>query len=299
MTTAVSNSNTHLPNFIIGGALKAGTTTLFHMVQQHPQVFMPTMKELRFFAYDPNDPWCQQNPHAFPIKTLAAYKEMFAGASGETAVGEASPNYLASDVAPHNIKATIPQAKLIFSVRNPVRSAYSAYMMSYRAGREAETVEVALTEEDRRVQRYRYYHYLQHWYALFPAEQIHVVLFDDLVERPLETAVSIYQFLDIDPSFRFDPTTIRKNRGGLPKNKIAGFAFKALNNFQKTALGKQLKETMPTIVRDLFGKAKRSNLKSPPPLPTSVERRLKTYYTPDIQQLERLIQRDLSHWLSN
>jgi len=53
---ANKNSSISIPNFIIGGALKAGTTTLFHIVQQHPQAFMPAMKELRYFAYDPTDP---------------------------------------------------------------------------------------------------------------------------------------------------------------------------------------------------------------------------------------------------
>jgi len=222
---------------------------------------------------------------------------MFDGVTTETAVGEASPNYLASDVAPANIKKALPNVRLIFSVRNPIRSAYSAYMMSYRAGRETATVEEALTKNDRRVQRYRYFHYLQRWSAQFPAEQIKVVLFDDLVKRPQETAVSIYQFLHIDPSFQFDNSTIKKNSGGLPKNRLAGTVFKMLNNFQKTTLGKQLKQATPSAARQLFGKAKKSNLKPPPPLPATVHKRLQAFYAPDIAQLENMLQRDLSHWL--
>ena len=92
-----------LPNLIVGGALKGGSTTIYHYLKQHPQIFMAKRKELRFFAYDVNDPWCLENNHAFPIKTLDDYKAAFSSVTNEIGIGEASPNYLASLTAPQRV----------------------------------------------------------------------------------------------------------------------------------------------------------------------------------------------------
>ena len=92
-----------LPNFLIIGAAKAGTSTLHAYLTPHPEVFMPRRKELRFFAFDGSE-----DNHTFPVKTLEEYERYFADAGDAKAIGEASPNYLYSARAARQIKEKIP-----------------------------------------------------------------------------------------------------------------------------------------------------------------------------------------------
>jgi hypothetical protein len=228
------NAAAKAPNFIVGGAIKAGTTTLYQYLKQHPQIFMSERKELRYFAYDPTNQWCIENSHAFPIKTFDKYLEEFSTVNDEIAIGEVSPNYLASAFAPGAIHAAYPDIKLIFSLRNPVSSAYSAYQMDVRAGRESRPLEIALATTERRVERYRYYHYLKEWYALFEKEQILAINFDDLVKEPQATMAEIYAFLDVDSQYRLSSEPVATNRGGLPENALSRLFYRSSNALRKT-----------------------------------------------------------------
>lgn len=285
-----------LPNFIIGGALKAGTTSLFQYIEQHPQAFMPDRKELRYFAYDPTDPWCQENGHAFPLQTLADYTAEFDKATDQIAIGEASPNYLASDAAPGNIKAVLPDVKLIFSLRDPVRSAYSAYLMALRAGRDTRPVADALAVEERQVTRYLYAHYMERWYSLFDRSQIKVVLFEDLIADPVAVAQSVYGFLGIDASFVPDLSGVKANSGGVPRNKTGAAVYRALNWLRGGEMSQKIRPYLPQAARDAFGGMRQASLQKAPPLPDEIATRLRSFYQPDIAELEKLIQRDLSIW---
>jgi len=123
-----------LPNFIVGGALKAGTTSLNYYLKQHPDVYMSPFKEPRYFAYDPAGPTNGDSGLHFPVTTLEQYAELFAGATNEKAVGEVSPHYIISPIAPRRIHDTLPGVKLIFSLRHPVKRAYSVYWQAVRLG---------------------------------------------------------------------------------------------------------------------------------------------------------------------
>ena len=113
-----------LPNFIIIGAAKAGTTALYWYLAEHPDVFMSPVKETFYFAYgvDAAGKLLYGDPavHRFPVKTLSAYEALFARANGALAIGEASPIYLECPQAAERIRAVIPDARLICSLRHPV-----------------------------------------------------------------------------------------------------------------------------------------------------------------------------------
>ena len=122
-----------LPNFIIAGAPKAGTGSLRNYLQQHPEIFMTARKDPRFFSYTG-----QQDRLQFPVTTLAEYEALFSAVRDEKALGEATANYLWSKVAPGMIRETLPEVRLIFSLREPAQRAFSIYHMNLRTARQNE-----------------------------------------------------------------------------------------------------------------------------------------------------------------
>ena len=127
-----------MPNFLIIGAMRAGTTSLYHYLKQHPQVYMSPVKEPRFFALegekpDPGRPTDERLMN-HSITDIEAYRALFQAVSKETAIGEASPLYLYSPKAPERIRHYIPDAKLIAVLRDPVERAYSHFLDIFMTG---------------------------------------------------------------------------------------------------------------------------------------------------------------------
>ena len=147
-----------MPNFLIIGAVKAGTTSLHDWLSQHPQIYMSSIKELNFFAFEGD------NLEVFKGKfnkeylagfetTLQGYRKHFQGVTNEIAIGESSPTYLYHPKAPERIQHYIPDVKLIAILRNPVERAYSNYLHTIRDSIEPFTdFAQALEEEESRIQ---------------------------------------------------------------------------------------------------------------------------------------------------
>ncbi len=285
-----------LPNFIVGGALKAGTTSLNYYLGQHPEVYMSPMKEPRYFAYEPaaasggNGDGRGQALH-FPVTTMEQYAALFEGATNEKAVGEVSPHYIISPVAPRRIRETLPDVRLIFSLRHPVKRAYSVYWQAVRLGNENRPVEQALTEAEHRVRNGRYYALLGNWYDVFDPSRIKVILFDDLARDALGTFQDICRFLEVDDTFAPDLTI--RNKGGALKNQRLGRFYESLKN---SPLKQAVDPLVPERLRDKVNDMRNQNFEEPPPIPAAVAERLQAYYRDDIDQLERFLNRDLSMW---
>lgn len=283
---------TDLPNFIIGGALKGGTTSLYYFLRQHPEVFMSSLKEPRYFAYEPDNPLHADGAGLhFPVKTLAEYTALFAGAAGEKAIGEASPHYLISPVAPTRIKELIPGVKLIFSLRDPVKRANSVYWHSYRLGQEDRPIEQALTAEEYAIQHGLYYHYLRVWFDLFDRTQIKVILFDDLQRNPLATFRDVCRFLDVDD--QFVPDLSVRNKGGTPRHKRFG---RILERVKTHPIRQAIDPLVPKPLRRMLLDVRNHNLQETPPMSEALARRLRDYFRDDITQLESLLGVDLAAW---
>jgi hypothetical protein len=292
-----------MPNFLIIGAGRAGTTSLYHYLNQHPQVYMSPIKETNFFAYESEDQ-DRLKRNSFPITSIEAYRVLFQGVTNEKAIGEASPRYISSPVAAQRIKYYIPHAKLIAILRNPVERAYSSYLMHTRDGRETRTFPQAIREEelgmaDKLLYGQRHYVYLGFYYTqlvryfnLFDRTQIAVYLFDDLKADATGVLKDIFRFLDVD-EFVLD-MSIRYNVSGIPANKI----LKPLLGRSQTTY--TLRRIFPVWLRQTalnFWEAWRSRRLIKPPLSTEVRGKLIAVYREDILQLQDLIQRDLSKWL--
>jgi len=281
-----------LPNFIIGGALKSGTTSLNYYLKQHPEVFMSELKEPRYFAYEADNPdHVEGRGLRFPIKTLDEYAALFAGAGGLKAVGEASPHYLISPVAPQRIRDTIPDVRLIFSLRDPIKRAYSVYWHDVRLGLENRPVDEALTEREYAVIHGLYHAWLRNWYDRFDPAQIKVILFDDLQRDAPRAFADLCRFLGIDDAFAPDFTV--RNKGGALKNQGLGRFYERIKTHP---LRQAIDPLVPERVRTMLLDARNRNFEEPPPMPADVLRRLSDYYHDDIARLEDFLHRDLSAW---
>ena len=132
-------SKNSLPNFILVGAIKSGTTSLYHYLNEHPQIYMPRIKEPRFFTSSAllkkekfNNKFLKRFAPA-PINNLDDYKSLYSNVKNEIAVGEASPQYLFTyETTIPLIKKYLGDIKIILILRNPVDRAYSAYKHTRR-----------------------------------------------------------------------------------------------------------------------------------------------------------------------
>ena len=120
------------PNFFIVGAVKSGTTSLYAYLAQHPDVFMPAIKEPHFFAQA--QPSAEQRYLVTVINDRSAYLRLFRKARGFRAIGDASPSYLWDPQAPYRIRQVVPEARIVILLRDPVERAFAHYLMDFHEG---------------------------------------------------------------------------------------------------------------------------------------------------------------------
>ena len=186
----------NLPNLIIIGAMKSGTTSLHYYLNLHPEIFMSRQKELDFFNKEKN--WS---------KGIEWYRSHFVGQA--KIYGESSPNYtnyLTWEDTPSRMFALIPNAKLIYVVRDPVERIISHYVHFYAARKENRSIEDALAklEENPYVERSRYFWQLQQYLAWFSPANILVITSEELLNFPEQTMQQVFQFLGVDDNFKFE-----------------------------------------------------------------------------------------------
>jgi hypothetical protein len=296
-----------LPNFLIIGAAKSGTSSIFHYLQQHPDVFMPRLKEPRFFALE------AQNLHfngpgdagatRFAITDLDEYKTLFKAGRDKKAIGEASPLYLYSTDAAGRIHKYIPHSRLIAILRNPVERAFSSYLHLRRDGREPiRDFNEALKAENDRIQKNwtLLWHYktagnyskqLNRYFEYFQPEQLRVYLFEDLKNNPMALLKDIFGFLEIDSSFEPE-IKLHHNVSGIPRSRKLHMFLTGTNQTKRL-----LKPLIPNRLRQrLVTNTKNRNLRKPH-IPEETRSQLIEYFREDILELEKMLKRDLSHWL--
>ncbi|MBC8265477.1 MAG: sulfotransferase [Flavobacteriales bacterium] len=238
------------------------------------------------------------------ITTLQEYKTLFNDVKDEKAIGEASPGYIYNLSAPILIKEEIPNVKIIAILRQPVSRAYSNFLHSKRANREPiEKFEDALNEEENRIKKnwsplyhYKekgfYFQQLKRYFGLFPKENIKILLFDEVVKNPKKACKDIFKFLQVDDSFI--PNTSKKtNVSGTPKGLFGWLIMKL--RFYNLLPNIQFSKYLPNFLLKLIFNAAYSK---PEKLDESLKKELtKKYYKEEILELEKLIEKDLSHWL--
>lgn len=181
-------SPARLPDYIIIGAGKSGTTTLHHWLGQQPEIFSTSLKEPRFFSRD----W---------DKGLDWYTNLFAASPASQLVGEASTNYTDakySEVAAERMAVTVPESRLVYLLRHPIERLRSQYRHNWRRAVESAPLATAVQRHDNTyVGRSLYFSRLQPYIERFPAEQICVVRFEDLVSSEAPGWRAVLTHLDL------------------------------------------------------------------------------------------------------
>ena len=295
-----------MPNFLIIGAAKAGTTALYHYLQQHPQIYMSPIKEPYFFAFEGEQinfqgPVDSNKSYITDIKT---YRALFEGVTNEIAIGEASPGYLYSSKATERIQHYIPDAKLIAILRDPIERAYSNFLNLIRQDLEPlpDFVQAMLAEEERindnwsfrwhYRQRGFYFNQLKRYFELFDQSRIKIYLYEEFQDNSVTVLHDIFEFLDVDKIFV--PNMSRKhNVSRVPKNKTLHRFLK-----QSSPVKSTIKSFLPSSLRQsVRAKLMEVNFRNKPPLLPEAREQFIEDYREDILNLQGLIKKDLSKWM--
>jgi hypothetical protein len=193
-----------VPDFFIVGHHKSGTTALYEMLRRHPQIYMPDLKEPRFFAGDLRN---ASVPSGLP-GSFDEYLALFADARPEQRAGEASPSYLRSAIAAREIAEVQPAARIIAILREPASFVRSLHLQLVQEHVETERdLRKAFSREEidrggRRVLRYSdhvdYVRQLQRYHAAFASEQVKVLIYDDFRRDNEATVRTVLRFLEVD-----------------------------------------------------------------------------------------------------
>jgi len=297
-----------LPNFMLVGAPKCGTTSLASHLAQHPQIYLARIKEPKFFTAQfvpfplrgPGDVFVEN----FTVKKLTEYQRLFDRVRDEKAIGEASVDYLYfhHGVIPL-IKKMLGDIQIIIVLRNPVEVAFSAYKNLLRDARETLSFEEGLAQEaNRRRKGYEYlwrYRDLGYFHAQVKAylkgfSRVLVLILEHFEKGSPEPLHQIFEFLKVDPSFKPGLRT-RFNASGVTRFKWAQrpfnpTAFKGKAYKFLALRGVDIDKWMGWV-ESLRG----LNIKPVQMKPETRRRLLKTY-RPDVKKLERLLKTDLGCW---
>jgi Sulfotransferase domain len=284
------------PDFFIVGAAKAGTSSLYNYLVQHPDIFMSDVKEPHYFygEVSPDTPMRRE-------KTLGHYLKLFEGVPDDVRAGEASTSYLYAANAPREIKQLQEDAKIIMVLRNPVDRAYSQYWNQVRDGVEPLSFEDALKAEPERkrknwwhgflyVETGRYAEQVHRYLDVFGRDRLQIHLFEDLSQDAAEVCRKTFSFLEVDPAQLID-TERSYNRSGQVRSRLLAALLGA------ESIKEPVKQALPAAWRrDLGDTLRELNLKPAPKMNRNTRRQLQDTLREDILRLEDLIGRDLSGW---
>lgn len=292
------------PNFILIGAFKAGTTALADYLGQHPEVFISPVKEPHFHSFAEHPPTFTGPGDDRAISSMVleedAYRALFAGASSEKAVGEASASYLPNRDALAKITRDLPEARFIVVLRQPADRAYSSYLHLRRDGREPlKDFREALEAEPGRIAenyaylwRYRnmgeYAKQLSPWIEAVGRERILIHLYDDFKASPSSVMEKTFRFLGVSPSFQPDTST-RHNVSGVPRSRW-------LHNFLHSQ--STLRRLGGTLAPARLRRYLRKRNMHKPAFDPGLRRELTESFRSEILALADLLERDLSPWLN-
>ncbi len=293
-----------LPNFLIIGAMKAATTSLYTYLKQHPEVFMTSIKEPKFFNnIEKRIDFKPQGKGLKKISTIEQYHSLFINVKSEIAIGEASPSYIFDEECSVLIHKYIPETKIIAILRQPVERAYSNFLHAKRSGKEKKlSFEAAFEEKDKRkdnedpkhyyMQKGYYTEQLDRYYKLFPKKNIKILLFDEVIKNPTAASQEIFKFLKVNSSFIPD-TRKKENVSGTPNGMLGWIImkFRYYNLMPDINFRLYLPDSIITRITKLA-------YKKTSPLNKNLRSRLTNkFYKTEILNLEKMINKDLRHWL--
>ena len=239
------------PDFVIAGAAKSGTTTLADMLKQHPDIFIPTLKEPFYYT------------SGFGLSQPEQYASLFRLASDNHVCGEATTGYLFETAAAERINHDNPAAKIIIILRNPLDMAFSFWQYNRTHGYEDEDFEASISlpvTEYRKgakfreecpdwwanylyLDRARYYRQVRDYFQIFGDTNVRVFVFERFIQNPAFVCGQIFKFLGVDSDFL--PTILKSNEGG----SIRFALLRSLRNRRYPLLRKLLPVSVRASIR--------------------------------------------------
>lgn len=294
-----------MPNFLMVGAPKAGTTSIAKYLGEHPDIYISDEKEPFYFLPNILKDTNPKDPMYGAIKERAhldktSYLKLFEGATTEKMRGEATVHYL------YHYKEVIPRVKkelgdipIIIVLRNPALRAFSNYKFQYDLGDENKSFEEALKIEEQRKSlgwnSFWYYKEVGNYSKPISAylknfSNVHICLFEDLKKNPIQFMQDIYSFLEVDSNFVPD-TEVKYNQILSPSNELVRrilYVKRYLTNKTK------LKIKLPGFIKKkLFVEKKRKELNE------VIQHKLELYYKDDILALEKILRKKITVWKLN
>lgn len=274
-----------LPNFLMIGAQRCGTTLLHAIFSQHDEVFVPTRrKEVHYFD-------------RFYDRGLAWYEEFFPDsddADRYRAIGEITPDYLSEPEVPARIAETLSDCRFLVSVRDPIRRAFSWYLFAKRSHNEQRSFSDFIRTDERVLRAGRYAEQLKRYHESFPKERFHVVVYEDLVAEPAPVLDGIAGFLGLSRSWDDAESLMTKriNPGVVPRFPRAFYAARQIGIFLTRH---DLDGVVNAVKRvggvELFGKSGDKETMS-----EQDRAYLSNYYAGDIDELAGMLGSDLVRW---
>jgi hypothetical protein len=295
------------PNLFLVGAAKAGTTSLYAYLSQHPDILFSSRKEPYYFSY----PYLTF-PHEGPgdrqavkcISNLSEYEALFDKWNGEKVVGEASVDYLYYKQAAIDIKDYAPEAKILITLRNPADRAFSAYKHLRRDTREELSFEESLALEEIRIRdNYSfiwhfkamglYFDQVKMYYEIFGKDRVKIIVLEELLQKPQHIMHEVLEFLEVDPDY---PMLLHKRY-----NVSNPPMVKWLNRFMFTgdsslSFLKKFKGMLPRTVRKRIKELVKNKNAKTIHMKASTRNDLMDYYAEDINRLSLLMGKDLTIW---
>lgn len=311
MLVNCNGKNIKLPDFLIVGAAKSGTTSLHYYLKQHPQIFLPKVKELYFFLLLNTPPnrvpkWLKKEKHG--VSNIGDYAKYFKEAADGQVIGEVEALYLSHfrDTI-KNIKEVYGQKskdlKIIAILRNPVERAWSHFMMNKRDGNESLDFREAIKKEvvKERLKSNRdwgvdyievgmYYEQVNAFISEFP--QMRVFLYEELRDDGAQVVKEIFNFVGVDPQFMPNMET-RYNMSGESSSKLFDYFIVKKNpikHFLKLFFPYEFRSSLKFKAFKMILRKKR--------MPDDIKKDLFERYRNNILKLQSLLKRDLSIWLN-
>jgi hypothetical protein len=307
------DSSNSLPNFLIIGAGKSGTTSVDNYLKQHPDIYISPTKEPNFFGYELNtaddfEGTPQLLHYNNSVTNYGDYIKLFEGAKANQIKGETSNTYMYHENAAARIKHYVPNVKLIAILRQPAERLYSRYLHLARERKlPTDNFEDCLDRDsiwwkrNDLVKEGFYGKYLAKYFELFHPSQITVFLYEELREDPGKMHRKIFNFLGVQEDFEID-FSITYNQSGFIKNPLVD-KFIGSNSLIFRSAKKLLSEESMKKLKDnrlLFKKVndlRNKNLSKPKLTKELSQRITNEIYKEDILLLEKIIKKDLRHWL--
>ena len=283
-------------DFFIVGAPKAGTTSLYHYLNEHPQVEMSSQKEPDYFS----DKAIQEQGMYYGknrINTLEKYESLFTKKK-EVIYGEGSVSYLFYKNVAEEIKKYNSNAKIVIMLRSPIDRAFSHYLMDYRLGLVSDSFEDIINKKSKHKNAHLFYQQyievseyakqIQRYVNVFIPDNVLLIDYEDFKKNVSGTVDEVYGFLNISTEFAADVNT-KHNTFTMPKNKGIRFIYSFV--FLRKSIAFMFPKSVVKNIRNLLFKADKK-----PKLLKETRNQLKQFFSNDVKVLGEILDKDYSKW---